>query len=200
MFKTKTLTAAALMAATLLLAACASGPYVKTDQDPSADFGRYRTWGFYSPLAMEQSGYSSWITDRIKDNVRREMSARGYAYNEKSPDLKVNFQGVVRDRTAVYSMPVSDVQLLYSYRARAYVAVPVWYDQMQVSRYQEGTLSIDLVDAKQNRMVWTGDAIATVERMNVQERAANIDKTISAVFAKYPYQAGSNQPVVPAKK
>jgi len=196
----KRITRAAVLVATLLLAACASGPYVKTDQDPGADFGRYRTWGFYQPIAMEQSGYSSWITDRIKDNVRREMEARGYAYSEKAPDLQVNFQGVVRDRTAVYSMPVSDVQFLYSYRRRAYVAVPVWYDQMQVSRYQEGTLSIDLVDARQNRMVWTGDAIATVTRMNAQERAANIDKTIAAVFAKYPYRAGSNQPVVPAKQ
>ena len=196
----KKITTAAVLVATLLLAACASGPYVKTDQDPGADFGRYHTWSFYTPLAMEQSGYSSWITDRIKDNVRREMTARGYTYSEKSPDLQVNFQGVVRDRTAVYSTPMSDVQFLYSYRRRAYVAVPVWYDQMEVSRYQEGTLSIDLVDAKQSRMVWTGDAIATIERMNVQERAANIDKTITAVFAKYPYQAGSNQPVVPAKK
>ena len=191
---------AAMLAATMLLAACASGPYVKTDQDPSADFGRYRTWAFYTPLAMEQSGYSSWITDRIKDNVRREMTAHGYTYDDKSPDLQVNFQGVVRDRTAVYTVPMSDVAVLYSYRRRAYVAVPVWYDQTQVSRYQEGTLSVDLVDARANRMVWTGDAISTVTRMNAQERAADIDKTITAVFAKYPYRAGSNQPVVPAKK
>ena len=42
--------------ATTMLAACATGPQVRTDYDPTADFGKYRTWSFYSPIAMEESG------------------------------------------------------------------------------------------------------------------------------------------------
>ena len=84
---------AAVLLVALLLAACATGPRVRTDYDPSADFSRYRTWGFYKPIAMEESGYSTWISDRIKDDVRREMEARGYRYVESDPDLQVNFQG-----------------------------------------------------------------------------------------------------------
>lgn len=186
----------ALVACSLLLAACVSGPRVRTDQDPEADFARYRTWAFYEPIAMEQSGYSSWISDRVKDNVRRAMSDRGYRYDEKSPDMRVNFQGIVQEKTDVYSTPRVDYQYFYNYRARSYVAVPFWYDEAQVSRYTEGTLTVDMVDAARNRMVWTGDAIGRVTRRSPQERLEDVDAAIAAIFAQYPYRAGSAQPVV----
>lgn len=180
-----------LAAATLGLGACATGPTVRTDHDPTADFGQYRTWGFYKPIAMEQSGYSSWISERIRADVQREMESRGYRFVAEGADLLVNFQGVVEDKTAVWSMPRSDVQWFYSYRHRSYVAVPVWYDETQVSRYREGTLTVDLVDGKRNRMVWTGAASAPVAGKNTpaEKRMADIDQAITAIFTKYPYRA-----------
>ena len=183
-----------LALAVLLVAACATGPRVRTDYDPGADFSRYQTWGFYSPIAMEESGYSSWISDRIKDNVRREMSARGYRYVEGNPDLKVNFQGIVQEKTDVWSTPRTDFQYFYSYRRRAYFAVPFWYDETQVSQYTEGTLTVDLVDAARNRMVWTGAAIGRVVRRTPQEKMAEVDQAITAIYAQFPYRAGSGQP------
>ncbi len=179
-----------------LLAACATGPRIRTDFDPEADFSRYRTYAFYQPIAMESSGYSTFITDRIKTNVRREMEARGYTYDETAPDLRVNFQGIVEERTDVYSTPQVDYRYYYSYRARSYVAVPVWYDQAHVSRYTQGTLTVDLVDAGRNRMVWTGDAIGRVTQRTPLERAEQADRSIMEIFLRYPYRAGSAQPVV----
>ena len=185
----------AVLLVALLLAACATGPRVRTDYDPSADFSRYRTWGFYKPIAMEESGYSTWISDRIKDNVRREMEARGYRYAESDPDLQVNFQGIVREKTDVWSVPRTDYQYFYSYRRRSYFAVPFWYDETQVNQYTEGTLTVDLVDAERNRMVWTGAAIGRVTRKTPQERLAEVDTAIASIFAQYPYRAGSTMPV-----
>ena len=185
----------AVLLVALLLAACATGPRVRTDYDPSADFSRYRTWGFYKPIAMEESGYSTWISDRIKDNVRREMEARGYRYVESDPDLQVNFQGIVREKTDVWSVPRTDYQYFYSYRRRSYIAVPFWYDETQVNQYTEGTLTVDLVDAERNRMVWTGAAIGRVTRKTPQERLAEVDTAIASIFAQYPYRAGSAMPV-----
>ena len=185
------------LAAAVLLAACATGPRVSTDYDPGADFGQYRTWGFYDPIAMEESGYSTWISDRIKDNVRREMEARGYRYQEDDPDLLVNFQGIVREKTNVWSVPRTDYHWFYSYRRRAYFAVPYWYDETQVNQYTEGTLTVDLVDADRNRMVWTGAAIGRVVKRTPQEKAAEVDTAIASIFAQYPYRAGSGQPVQP---
>ncbi|PJK09363.1 hypothetical protein CO614_02250 [Lysobacteraceae bacterium NML120232] len=178
----------------LFLAGCASGPHVRTDYDPDANFGKYKTWGWYTPIAMEQAGYSSWMSERIKRNIEREMEARGYRFNAEKADLRVNFQAAVQERNDVYTAPRMDFQYFWSYRARAYVAFPIWYDEAVVSRYTEGTLTVDLVDAEHNRMVWTGDAIGRVVRRTPEERAADIDAAITAIFAKYPYRAGESQP------
>src|SRR3546814_6252619 len=59
-------------------------------------------------------------SERIRDDVRREMDARGYVYDEGSPDLRVNFQGIVQEKTNVYSVPRTDYQVFYSYRHRSY--------------------------------------------------------------------------------
>ena len=187
----KLLASALLAAVALSLSACATGPTVRTDRDPSADFGQYRTWGFYKPIAMEQAGYSTWISERIRADVRREMEARGYRYVPEGGDLLVNFQGIVQDRTAVWNVPRADVEWFYSYRHRAYVAMPIWYNEAQVSRYREGTLTVDLVDGRHNRMVWTGSASAPEASKRTQEKKmADIDQAISNIFAKYPYKAG----------
>ncbi len=178
----------------MFLASCATGPRVRTDTDPAADFSRYSTYAFYQPLAMEESGYTNYLSDRIKASVRRAMDARGYRFDEADPDLLVNFQGVIRERSDVYSVPRSDIRYFYSYRARRYFAVPVWYDQTRVNDYTEGTLTIDLVDADRNHLVWTGDAIGRVTQRSPQERALAAEQAIAAIFMEYPYTAGSGLP------
>jgi len=173
----------------LLLSACSSGPSVRTDADPAADFSRYRTWDFYQPIAMEANGYTSHTSELVRAAVTREMQARGYVHDTTAPDLRVNFQGLVQDKTDVYTVPRTDWQYFYSYRARSYVAVPVWQDQTQVTRYQEGILTVDLVDAQANRLVWAGSAIGRIPaRQTPQQRAVAVDKAVAAVFAQYPHR------------
>ena len=186
-----------MLLALLLVAACATGPRVHTDMDPRADMSRYGSYGFYEPLAMEQSGYTTYLTDQIRASIRREMDARGFRFDPANPDLRVNFQGIVRERTDVYTIPRSDFGYFYNYRARSYVGYPLWYDQTQVRQYTEGTLTVDLVDASRNHLVWTGSAIGRVTQRTAQERAAAADGAIASIFARFPYRAGSTQPVMP---
>src|SRR3546814_16563165 len=125
------------------------------------------------------------------------MDARGYVYDEGSPDLRVNFQGIVQEKTNVYSVPRTDYQVFYSYRHRSYFAVPFWYDETQVNRYTEGPLTVDLVDAAQNRLVWTGDALGRVPLQDPQERAMQVHRPIAASFLLYPFRAGSGDGTLP---
>ena len=64
-----------------LLAACASGPTVKGDYDHQADFAQYRTFGYMSPLGTDKAGYSTLLTERLKDATRGQMEMRGYVYS-----------------------------------------------------------------------------------------------------------------------
>ena len=63
--------------ALLLLAACSSGPTVRTDADPAADFSRYRSWDFYQPIAMEANGYTSHTSEQVRAAVALKLVAPG---------------------------------------------------------------------------------------------------------------------------
>ena len=180
------------LAALVLLAACATGPRITTEADPEADFSRYRTFGFYSPLAIEPHGYGSAATERMKDAARAQMESRGYVFTTDKPDLWLNINAYTEQRTDVTSMPTVDYAYYYSYRARGYYVVPYWRDRTDVHRYTEGTLNVDLIDVERNRLVWEGIAVGRVGRTkDAAARDARIDSTMAEIFAQYPYRAGS---------
>ena len=184
-----------LLAALLLalLAACATGPRISSDSDPRADFSAYRTFAFYSPLAIEREGYASLVSGRMKAAARAEMEARGYRYSEQDPDLWLNINAYMQRRTDVSTIPDVDYAYYYSYRHRGYVAVPYWHDRTTVHRYTEGTMNIDLVDAERNALVWEGIAVGRVTRnQDAAARDAAIDATIRDIFAAYPHRAGGS--------
>ena len=174
-----------------LLAACATGPRISSDADPRADFSAYRTFAFYSPLAIEREGYASLVSGRMKAAARAEMEARGYRYSEDDPDLWLNINAYMQRRTNVSSIPEVDYAYYYSYRYRGYVAMPYWRDRTTVHRYTEGTMNIDIVDAGRNALVWEGIATGRVTRnQDAAARDAAIDATIRDIFAAYPHRAG----------
>jgi hypothetical protein len=185
-----------LGALALLLAGCATGPRITSEVDPEADFGSYRTFAFYTPLALEKEGYATPTTDRIKAAARAQLESRGYTYTTQQPDLWVNLNAYLQERTDVTSYPTVDYSYYYSYRARAYFAMPYWRDQTHVRQYTEGTLNVDLVDRQKNRLVWEGIAVGRVAKLKPAERAARIDSTLAEIFARYPYRAGSAVPAV----
>lgn len=184
-----------VLAAVVLLAACATGPRITAEADPQADFSRYHSFGFYSPLAIEPHGYSSAATERMKAAARAQMESRGYVYTTTDPDLWVNINAYTQPRTDVTSTPSVDYTYYYSYRARGYYVVPYWRDRTDVHQYTEGTLNVDLVDAGQNRLVWEGIAVGRVSRENdPARRDARIDATMAEIFARFPYRAGMVPP------
>ena len=176
----------------LVLAGCATGPQVSSDSDPQADFAAYRSFAFYTPLAVEPKGYSTPSSNLMKAAVRREMAARGYVYDESAPDLLVNINAYVSERQDVVSMPEVNYSYYYSYRANAYFAVPFWSERTSVHRYREGTLNVDLVDARGKRLVWEGVAVGRVARLKPGEREQRINSTIAEIFAQYPHRAAGN--------
>lgn len=180
--------------AALLLAACATGPRISTEADPRADFSAFRTWAFYEPLAVESYGYETATSEIVKRAVRREMEARGYAWDAEDPDLWVNVNAYMQRRTDVSSIPTVDHAFYYSYRHRAYFAVPYWHDRTHVTRYTEGTMNVDLVDARQNRLVWEGIAVGRVGNITAENREAHINQTIAEIFSRFPHRAGAAAP------
>ena len=174
----------------LLLAGCVTSPEYSFDSDPKADFNSYRSFGFYSPLAAEDKGYSTPASQAMRAAARREMEARGYVYDESAPDLLVNINAFITERTDVIDYPYMGYGY-YGYRGGYYgYPGPFWGGDTYVRNYKEGTLNIDLVDARGKNLVWEGIAVGRLSNMKSVDRTARINTTIAEIFAYYPHKAG----------
>jgi Domain of unknown function (DUF4136) len=183
----------AASALSVLLAACASGPTVRADGDPSVNLATYKTFGFFDQLATDKSKYSTMLTTRLKDSTRRELQRRGYQESEQ-PQLFVNFSTNVENRTDVQSTPSASAGF-YGYRAGMYGAWGGYPQDVHTTHYQEGTLAIDLVDAAKKQLVWQGVAQARITKSMRENPSEAIDSVVTDIFAKYPVPpaVGSSQ-------
>lgn len=183
---------------TALLAACASGPTVKSDYDHQANFAQYQTFGYMSPLGTDKAGYNTLLTERLKSAARGQMEMRGYTYSASNPDLLLNFGAKLQQQTEV-TPGFAPMGPYYGYRTGFYGGWPGYGWGDDVYQYTEGTLSVDLVDARRRQLVWEGVAVGEVQNPDSAGSSQNVDNVVARIFAKYPFRAGIGTPQVPDK-
>jgi hypothetical protein len=171
-----------------LLAGCAaSGPTIRVDRDPAVDMKAYRTFGFFDQVATDRVQYTTIISSRLKQATRDQLERRGYSYSEESPDLRVNFYLNVVDKQEVRSTPSTTVGMgYYGYRGGMYGAWSGYPYDVDTVNYRQGTLSIDLVDARKNALVWQGVAEGRVSDEARKNPGPAIDGVVSEIFANFP--------------
>ena len=175
--------------------AASAKPHVKADYDHSTNFAAYKTFGIVSPPGTEVDGYPAEITDTFRKAVRAEMEKRGYTYSEANPDLLVNFSARLAKKTGHDSLDKQEVGY-YGYRQGERVPIyKTWstytYDKA-TKDYVEGTLNIELIDAKAKQLVWEGVAIGEVrsKTLKAEDPSPQIAKAVEHVFDKYPFKVG----------
>lgn len=177
-----------------LMQGCETEPTVRSQFDKTADFGAYRTFNFVSPLATDRLGYSTLVTQALRSAVTQEMQTRGYQLSD-NPDLLVDFSARLEQKQEVRSSP-SAGPYYYGYRSGMYSPWRSYsYSQVYTRNYKEGTINVDLIDAKRKQMVWEGVGIGEVSETKMEDRDQAIKSAVAKIFAKYPFRAGSAQPV-----
>lgn len=177
-----------------LLSAC-STPTIRSDYDHSANFAQYRSFGFMSPLGTDTSGYSTLLTARLKTATRGQMEMRGYVYSEQSPDLLVNFNAKLQDKTQVTPAPMIPY---YGYRTGFYGGWPGYgWGGNDVYQYTEGTLNVDLIDARRKQLVWEGVSQGIIDDQATAASSEKVEATVAQIFQRYPFRAGSAAPQTP---
>jgi hypothetical protein len=185
----------AIGVAVLLVAGCASGPDVRGDFDPAADFGRFRTFGFVEQAGTDAGDARSITTTLLQNAAAREMEARGYVRSD-TPDLVINFHGRLEERVDIQSRPAPTMGPTWGYRGWAGSPWGGWGGtEVTTRRYNVGTLVIDLVDLQQRQMVFQGSVQDTVTRQMQQNREQTINEAVAQIFARFPFVAGQSAPV-----
>jgi hypothetical protein len=170
----------AALAFVAILSGCASGPATHVVTAPEANLHAYRTFGFYEPAGAGRRGYSTITDDRLRKATREQLQRLGYTYVENNPDLRVNILLKVEDRQEIRSTPASVGRFAY----RGWVPYAV-----ETVHYREGTLAIDLVDAKRNSMVWRGVAGDRITKSDMKNSGETIDAVVRELFAAFPRKA-----------
>ena len=192
---------AAIAAGAIALAGCASGPDIQADYDRSADFGKYRTYGFVAQAGTDSADFRSLATKMLQNSASRQMEQRGYARSD-NPDLVINFKGKLEEKVDVESTPAPYYGPGWGYGGWYGAPYGGWGGtEVTTRRYNVGTLVIDVVDREKRQVVFQGAISDVVTKEMQQNREASINAAVEHVFSKYPFVAGQSAPVpLPEKK
>ena len=129
------------------------------------------------------------------------MEKRGYVKAD-DPDILVNFNGILQEKTSVRSVPASPpMGGYYGYRGGYY---DPWRGygygtETHVSQYTEGTFNIDIVDNARDQLVWEAVGKGRVSQKDLDNLRENVMKGVPKYFAQYPFEAGNPNPVTPSQ-
>lgn len=123
------------------------------------------------------------------------MAVRGYSINVENPDLLILTHTMFQEReeyvrTPVYSSysyfgPGFYAGPWYNYYYLGYTSIPqvVGYDIEKID-YVEGRIVIDIIDRKENKVVWRGWSKG--EKDDPKEVQEDLKETIDEIFEEYP--------------
>ena len=141
-----------------------------------ADYGSWKTWAFADnpeqDAALEKAGRTE-IRERVKAAIAERLEAQGY---EQAEDGKADFR-VAIDGTMSDVFDVQDIHRQISNHV-AFVM------EGGTNSYREGTLMIRLIDAENDRAVWTGWITERVD--NPKKMESKVGKAVKRILRKFP--------------
>ena len=149
--------------------------HVQTDFDHKANFTQYKTYSWQEIKPAD----SLWDA-RIKDAVDAQLAAKGWTQVESGGDVAiVALKTTQTQRT---------LQTFYDgfgggWRWRGFGGMGESTTTEQ--DYKEGTLVVDLYDAKTKQLVWRGSAEDTVSD-KAEKNEKNLDKAVAKMFKDFP--------------
>lgn len=172
------------MFATSLVSGCATVA-VSRDYASHVDFAAYRTYALRSAQPREGEP-RSLIDQRAQAAIDRALTAKGLrrVAESESPDLLAIVRFDTRERVDVvpylsaygtYWNPAGSVGLGYGWGYG-------W--NAMVDPYTEGTLVLDLVDAKSNNVVWHGRARRAAADPELS--AAQVEQMVTKLLEDFP--------------
>lgn len=164
----------------LALAGCATmkgASYVER----GAQFTHYRTWA-WAPADARPTGdprldNNPFFQDRLRGAVEHEMTRRGYVRSTlaEPPDLRLHYHTNFTKTFEITQGGARSGSCYGDCEPEAYA-------------YEQGTLVIDVVDARTEKPVWRGWVVdnmeGVVDRQDLMER--EVDAAVAKMFELFP--------------
>jgi hypothetical protein len=151
---------------------------VKTDFDHHANFSQYKTYSW-----QEIKPANSLWDARIKEAVDAKLAAKGWSQVDSGGDMAV--VAIATSHTEKTLRTFYD-GMGGGWRWRGFGGMGEATTTEE--DYKEGTLVVDLYDAKTKQLIWRGSAEDTVSN-SAEKNEKNLDKGVAKMFKKFPVQA-----------
>ena len=175
------LSATAFFLTGVIASACAATMTVSSHVDRSLNFAQYRTfdWGPADalPTGDPRLDDNPFFKDHVQGAVERGLSARGLELaSSGTPDLLIHYHANISDR-----IDVNRADRAYGYCGTADCPP-------ETARYEAGTLVLDFIDARTDKLIWRGWAQNSVEDVlrDPDRMARTIDKAVENMLRQLP--------------
>lgn len=166
----------------LFIAGSCDSLRVAYDYDNKVDFTTYKTYAFYKN-GIDKVEISDLDKRRILGAIETQMTAKGFTKSE-TPDLIVNI--FTKSTDNIYIDPYWGYGYGWGW---GYGYGPYWGGYWGGYPYAytdtEGTLFIDLIDAKSKQLVWQGEGSGDLPK-NAEKKDARINEFVKEILGQYP--------------
>ncbi len=171
---------------TCFLFACGPSLKVSSDYDHAVNFTGYKTFNVYH---LKTTGSVSQLNaDRIVNAIKANMISKGFTETETNPDLMINAITQLKNAQSV-TANTSVYGYGGGYRPYGYWGggggMATGTTTYNTYDYKKGTFTIDIVDAKTQKLVWQGVGSADIDQMPKDPDAA-ITAGVTKIMASFP--------------
>lgn len=180
-----------LLIAALALSACGVQSYV--EKDPAVDLNNYKTYAWLNNAESKRKdgkNYKDFQESYLVDLVSKELEKNGWRAAKNNPDVLLDYDIMVENNVreqseSVYSRPF----VRYFYNPYTRRINSVYYPSQYLGQesytvpYKSGTITINIVDTRTNKLVWQGWAETDVTNRRIQKDDMN--KIVKSIFKKF---------------
>lgn len=174
--------AAAFVGLLAMFGAGCSGMSVSSDYNPMKveEMQSYKTYDWLVPAASTNRSGDQFLDQRIHMVADRILGDMGYQISGESPDFRIGWHASL-DRKLSYST----VNSYYGYGWGYYGGMGT--SRTYATEYHEGTLLLDVVDARANELVWRGIAQAEVyPQADADYRNRQVESAVRKILSQFP--------------
>ena len=154
-----------------MVPAIALGQQVSVNYNRTQNFSQYHTYAWGSNNANQIQ--NSILAQQAKSDINSALQSKGLQMVEESqnPDLLVTGSGGLKEET--------------SYTAYGMRGIGGGMGSISPQQNVEGTMIVDLYDAKTKSLVWRGIAENTLSN-NGEKNSKLVTKAVQKMFKQYP--------------
>ena len=174
----------AFLAIATLHGCCAFAQKVKVGFDKGTDFSKYKTYSLQLPNT--QPG-RPLLYQSVMGSIKQGLESKGLVLQEKGGELTVIPVGGLDYGLPGYN-PLADT----CDRCQAPLQDPVQWSGSPPpggssgKPQPKGTLEIDMIDGKTNKLVWSGSVVQKLDPTKVDKSLQLVGKAIDKLLMEYP--------------